>query len=201
MTTEKSPLDELDEAKRKILEDSGAFLEGHFLLTSGLHSPYYFQCAKLLEDPVRAEKLARKISEGCTSKGRATVVVTPAIGGIVFGHELARALGCRAIFAERSDGKMKLRRGFAISAEDRIMLAEDVITTGGSVLELRELCRAAGAQVLGYATLVDRTAGRFRPPEGLIRWIELSVPTYAADKCPLCAEGSVAVKPGSRGMK
>jgi len=200
MATERSPLDGLDEAKRKILEESGAFLTGHFLLTSGLHSPHYFQCAKLLEDPKRAEMLARKVSESCSSKGRATVVVSPAIGGIVFGHELARALGCRAIFAERVSKKMTLRRGFEITAQDRVIVAEDVVTTGGTAFEIREFCREAGAQVLGYATLVDRTGGRFRPPEGLLRWVELSVPTYPADNCPLCAQGSVAVKPGSRGM-
>src|SRR5712691_2430811 len=135
---------------------SGALLDGHFRLTSGLHSPGYLQCALVLAHPDQAEALGRAIAD-CTRDLRATVVLSPALGGVVIGHEVARALGVRALFAERQDGALTLRRGFMISETDRVLVVEDVLTTGGSTRETMQVARAAGAQVVGAASIVDRS--------------------------------------------
>ena len=181
-----------------LFRDSGALLEGHFRLTSGLHSPRYLQCALVLSDPAKAGALAAALAPEVSGLG-ATVVLSPALGGIVIGHEVARALGVRAIFAERQDGRLTLRRGFALGPADRVLVVEDVVTTGGSTRETADVARAAGAAVVGAASIVDRSGGDPAlgvPYRALLR---LDVPTYPPEACPLCAEGRPVEKPGSRG--
>jgi len=140
---------------------SGALLDGHFRLTSGLHSPGYLQCALVLQHPAHAEALGRAIADRVRELG-ATVVLSPALGGVVIGQEVGRALGVRAIFAERQEGTLALRRGFTLAAADRVLVVEDVMTTGGSTRETIEVAKAAGGQVIGTASIVDRSGGTTR---------------------------------------
>jgi orotate phosphoribosyltransferase len=186
------------EAILEVFREAGALLEGHFLLSSGLHSPQYLQCALVLQDPARAERLCSRLARAFAD-GRVETVVGPAMGGILVAYELARALGATAIFAEREKGRMRLRRGFRIQPGQRVLLAEDVVTTGGSLREVLALVREAGAEVVGVAALVDRTSGRdpgFGMP--LTALVQLDVPTHVPEECPLCREGVPVVKPGSR---
>ena len=178
---------------------SGALLEGHFRLTSGLHSPGYLQCALVLQYPQHAERLAGAIADR-TRDLRPTVVLSPALGGVVIGQEVGRALGVRAIFAERQDGVMTLRRGFTLSPNDRVLVVEDVITTGGSTRETMQVAKAAGGQVVGAASIVNRsgTAPQFDVP--YVALLEVSLPTYEPETCPLCAQSIPVVKPGSRAV-
>jgi orotate phosphoribosyltransferase len=176
---------------------SGALLEGHFRLTSGLHSPGYLQCALVLQHPEQAEALGRAIAARVRELG-ATVVLSPALGGVVIGHEVGRALGVRAIFAERQDGRLALRRGFTIEPSDRVLVVEDVMTTGGSTRETIEVANAAGGQVVGTASIVDRSGGTIRFDVPFASLLDISLPTYAPEQCPLCAQGLAVVKPGSR---
>jgi orotate phosphoribosyltransferase len=184
---------------------SGALLDGHFRLTSGLHSSGYLQCALVLQHPQHAEALGRALGER-TRALRPTLVLSPALGGIVIGQEVGRALAVRAIFAERQDGALTLRRGFIISESDRVLVVEDVLTTGASTRETMQLARASGGQVVGTASIVDRSAG---PSTGsgraardlgvpYVSLLDIDLPTYEPDKCPLCAQGLPVVKPGSR---
>jgi orotate phosphoribosyltransferase len=176
---------------------SGALLEGHFRLTSGLHSPGYLQCALVLQYPQHAETLARAIAERARD-WRPTVVLSPALGGVVIGQEVGRALGVRAIFAERQDGVLTLRRGFTLSPGDRVLVVEDVLTTGGSTRETMQVARAAGGQVVGAASIVNRSgvAPQFDVP--FVTLLEVSLPTYEPEACPLCAQSVPVAKPGSR---
>lgn len=176
---------------------SGALLEGHFRLTSGLHSPGYLQCALVLQHPPQAEALGRAIA-GRVKELRPTVVLSPALGGVVIGHEVGRALGVRAIFCERQEGRLALRRGFTLDASDRVLVVEDVMTTGGSTRETIEVAKAAGGQVIGTASIVDRSAGAIHFDVPFVSLLEIALPTYEQDKCPLCAQGLPVVKPGSR---
>jgi orotate phosphoribosyltransferase len=179
---------------------SGALLEGHFRLTSGLHSAGYLQCALVLSQPEWAAQLGGALADRVRDT-RATVVLSPALGGVIIGHEVARALGVRAIFAERQDGVLTLRRGFTLAERDRVLVVEDVMTTGGSTRETMDVARAAGTQVVGAASIVNRSGGPMKfdaydvPVESLV---DYSLPTYEPDKCPLCAQGLPVVKPGSR---
>jgi len=175
----------------------GALLEGHFRLTSGLHSSGYLQCALVLQHPREAEACGVGIAERVRSLG-ATVVLSPALGGIVIGHEVARALGVRAIFAERQDGTLTLRRGFSLNATDRVLVVEDVVTTGGSTRETIEVARAAGARVVGAAAIIDRSGGSQKLDVPFHALATVSLPTYQPEACPLCARGEPVVKPGSR---
>ena len=179
---------------------SGALLEGHFRLSSGLHSPGYLQCALVLQEPQDAETLGRGLAER-TRDMRPTVVLSPALGGVVIGQEVGRALGVRAIFAERQEGTLTLRRGFALSETDRVLVVEDVLTTGGSTRETIQVARAAGAQVVGAGAIVDRSGGRARFDVPMAALVEIALPTYEPDTCPLCAEGLPIVKPGSRPVR
>ena len=175
----------------------GALLEGHFRLTSGLHSPGYLQCALVLQHPREAEACGAGIADrvrGLTP----TVVLSPALGGIVIGHEVARALGVRAVFAERQDGALTLRRGFSLNATDRVLVVEDVVTTGGSTRETIEVARAAGARVAGAASIIDRSGGSQNLDVPFHALATVSLPTYQPEACPLCARGEPVVKPGSR---
>ncbi|MES1254522.1 MAG: orotate phosphoribosyltransferase [Acidobacteriota bacterium] len=176
---------------------SGALLEGHFRLSSGLHSPGYLQCALVLQHPAYAEACGRAIAER-TRDLRATVVLSPALGGVVIGHEVGRALGVRAIFAERQDGVLSLRRGFSLEASDRVLVIEDVLTTGGSTRETIQVAAAAGGQVVGAASIVDRSGGTARFDVPFAALLDVALPTYEPGACPLCAEGLPVVKPGSR---
>jgi orotate phosphoribosyltransferase len=176
---------------------SGALLEGHFRLTSGLHSPGYLQCALVLQHPAQAEACGVEIAEQVRGLG-AQVVLTPALGGIVIGQEVGRALGVRAIFAERQDGTLRLRRGFTLAPGEKVLVVEDVVTTGGSTRETIDVARAAGAQVVGAASIIDRSGGQQRLDVPYHALATISLPTYQPEACPLCAAGQPVVKPGSR---
>jgi orotate phosphoribosyltransferase len=175
---------------------SGALLEGHFRLTSGLHSPGYLQCALVLQYPQRAEALGRAIAER-TRDLRPTVVLSPALGGVVIGQEVGRALGIRAIFVERQDGALTLRRGFIIGETDRVLVVEDVVTTGGSTRETMQVARAAGGRVVGAACIVNRGGGKDLGVP-YVSLVDIDLATYEPDTCPLCAQGMPVIKPGSR---
>jgi orotate phosphoribosyltransferase len=179
-----------------LYRSSGALLEGHFRLTSGLHSPGYLQCALVLQHPQHAEALGRALADR-TRDLRPTVVLSPALGGVVIGQEVARALGVRAIFAERQDGALMLRRGFVVGENDRVLVVEDVLTTGGSTRETMELAKAAGGQVVGAASIVNRSTGA-QLDVPYVALLELALPVYEPDTCPACAQGLPIVKPGSR---
>jgi len=176
---------------------SGALLEGHFRLTSGLHSPGYLQCALVLQHPRHAEALGAAIAAR-TRELRANAVLSPALGGVVIGQEVGRALGVRALFAERQDGALTLRRGFALAESDRVLVVEDVLTTGGSTRETMQVARASGAQVVGAASIVDRSGGAIQFEVPFSALLEIALPMYEPDRCPLCAQGLPVVKPGSR---
>ena len=182
---------------------SGALLEGHFRLSSGLHSSGYLQCALVLQHPNQADALGRAIADRTRDLG-ATVVLSPALGGVIIGQEVGRALNVRAIFAERQDGALMLRRGFMLADNDRVLVIEDVLTTGGSTRETIQVARAAGAQVVGAASIVDRSGPS--GPSGraadlgvpFVSLLDISLPTYEPGACPLCAQGVAVAKPGSR---
>jgi orotate phosphoribosyltransferase len=176
---------------------AGALLEGHFRLTSGLHSERYLQSALVLQYPEFADTLGHELAER-TRHLQPTAVLAPALGGIVIGQEVARSLGTRALFAERQDGALTLRRGFTLGPVDRVLVVEDVITTGGSTIETARVAEAQGAHVVGAAAIVDRSGGASRLELPLQALVRLDVPTYSPDACPLCARGVPVVKPGSR---
>jgi orotate phosphoribosyltransferase len=181
--------------------ERGALLEGHFLLSSGLHSPRYLQCARVLMDPAMATRLGGALAESLRDALGATkpsAVVAPALGGVIVAHEVARAFGVRGLFTERQDGVMSLRRGFALEPGEPIVVVEDAITTGKSTREVLDAVTRSGARVLAVGSLVDRSFGDVDfgvPRRSLLR---LEVPTWDAAACPLCASGSKPVKPGSR---
>ena len=175
----------------------GGLLEGHFRLTSGLHSPGYLQSALVLQYPAEAEACGAGIAERVRYLN-AQVVLSPALGGIVIGQEVGRALGIRAIFAERQDGKLMLRRGFTLSPGDRVLVVEDVVTTGGSTRETIDVARAQGATVVGAASIIDRSGGQQKLDVPFVALAPVALPTYQPESCPLCAEGKPVVKPGSR---
>ena len=175
----------------------GALLEGHFRLTSGLHSPGYLQCALVLQHPRDAETCGAAIAARVRDLG-VQAVLSPALGGIVIGQEVGRALGVRAIFAERQDGTLTLRRGFTLAPGERVLVVEDVVTTGGSTRETIEVARAAGARVVGAASIIDRGGVQQALDVPYVALVTFSLPTYPPDACPMCAEGQPVVKPGSR---
>lgn len=180
-----------------IFRQSGALLEGHFRLSSGLHSPGYLQCALVLQHPHAAEKLGAALGEVVRSLGAVTVL-SPAIGGIVIGQEVGRALGVRATFAERQDGSLTLRRGFALEPGEKVLIVEDVVTTGGSTRETMDVARAAGAVVVGACAIVDRSGGKQGLDVPFRALLPMDVTTYQPEACPLCQQGIPVVKPGSR---
>ena len=176
---------------------AGALLEGHFRLTSGLHSPGYLQCALVLQHPQHAETLGRAIAERARDL-RPTVVLSPALGGVIIGHEVGRALGVRAIFAERQDGELTLRRGFMLGETDRVLIVEDVLTTGGSTRETMQVATAAGGRVVGAASIVDRSGGTTSFEVPFTALLKVDLLTHEPDRCPQCAQGLPVIKPGSR---
>jgi orotate phosphoribosyltransferase len=181
----------------QLFRESGALLEGHFRLSSGLHSSGYLQCALVLQDPAVAGTLGAAVAAQVREL-RPEVVLSPALGGVIIGHEVARALGVRALFAERQDGRLTLRRGFQLVPAERVLVVEDVITTGLSTRETIEVARAAGAEVVGAAALVDRSAGHAALDAPFRALLAVELPTWEPATCPLCAGGIEVVKPGSR---
>jgi orotate phosphoribosyltransferase len=188
-------------AKEDILEifaQTGVLLEGHFQLTSGKHSARYLQCAKVFQYPEYAETLCKSLAERFAAE-KPDVCIGPALGGVVIAYETARNLGVRGLFAERDkDGAMTLRRGFTIEPGERVLVLEDVVTTGGSVREVIELVKVLRGQVIGVGTVVDRSGGTAGFGVPYTSLIQIDVETYAPGDCPLCLTGSPAVKPGSR---
>ncbi|MGC7870394.1 orotate phosphoribosyltransferase [Desulfosporosinus sp. SYSU MS00001] len=180
-----------------LFRKSNALLEGHFLLTSGKHSGQYMQCAQVLQYPDRAAVLAEGLADFFRDF-KIQTVIGPAMGGILVAHEVAKALGVRALFTERENGIMRLRRGFTLSPEERVLVVEDVVTTGGSVREVIAVVQEMGAVPVGVGVLVDRSGGTvdFGLPQSSV--LQLKIESYAAEECPLCAQGLPAIKPGSR---
>ncbi|MEG0594414.1 MAG: orotate phosphoribosyltransferase [Christensenella sp.] len=180
-----------------VFKEKEVMLEGHFLLTSGRHSDKYMQCAKLFQYPDVSEKICAQLAEQF-SDIEINLVVGPAIGGIIMAYEMSRQLGVKNIFAERENGKMALRRGFGVPKGAKILVTEDVVTTGGSVKEVMTLLREMGAEVVGVGSVVDRSAGNvdFGVPFRAV--LSMEVKSYEADKCPICKTDSPLVKPGSR---
>ena len=180
-----------------ILKKSSALLYGHFLLTSGLHSNRYFQCALVLQHPRYAEHLAKMLAGKFKGK-KPDVVVSPAIGGIVLGQELGRVLGIRAIFAEREEGKLTLRRGFDIKKSEKAIIVEDVLTTGGSVREIVKIVTKKGADLVGIGCIVNRSSRPLKFKVPVRHVLKMKVNNYDPQECPLCKKGIPVVKPGSR---
>jgi orotate phosphoribosyltransferase len=180
-----------------LFRQSGALLEGHFRLSSGLHSDRYLQSALVLQHPDYAEQMGRALAARLEHL-QPTAILSPALGGIVIGQEVGRAMQLRALFAERQDGTLMLRRGFTLSPSDRVVVVEDVITTGGSTRETIAVAEAAGATVLGAAAIVDRGSNPARINLPLQALVRMEVPAYPPESCPLCAKGVPVVKPGSR---
>lgn len=176
---------------------TGALLEGHFQLSSGLHSTHYLQCALVLQHPQESEALARALAAQFEGQLIETVAA-PAIGGIVIGYETARALSARSIWTEREAGRMTLRRGFTVRPGESVLVVEDVVTTGGSTRETVEALREAGARVVAAASIIDRSAGRADVGVPRIALATLDVPAVAPADCPACLRGETVVKPGSR---
>lgn len=179
---------------------SQALLEGHFLLSSGRHSAHYLQCARVLMDPMRASRLASALAQRIPRELRKeiTKVVSPAMGGVIIGHEMGRALGIEALFVERPTGTFELRRGFSLEPGDKVLMVEDVVTTGLSSKEAIRCIESEGGEVIAAAALVDRSAGSVDLGVPFFPLIAINFPTYAADELPPELAGTEAVKPGSR---
>jgi orotate phosphoribosyltransferase len=190
------PLD--DAAVLDLFERAGALRRGHFKLSSGRHSDTYLQCALVVQWPRVAEALGAALA--ASFAGKADVVAGPALGGLMIGHEVARALGVRFVFAERVDGELTLRRGFSVEPGERALVVEDVVTTGGSALETARLLQDEGAVVAGLAAIVDRIPDGTQRPPGLTTLVRVDAPAWDDGVCPRCAEGTPLESPGSRGL-
>jgi orotate phosphoribosyltransferase len=185
----------------KLLETAGAIRQGHFELSSGLHSGTYVQCALVLQNPVFAEQLGRALAAEFHDL-RVDCVASPALGGVILGHEVARAIGCRAIFAERdARGVMTLRRGFEVEPNEHVLVVEDVWTTGASTCETIRVVEEAAGRVVAAGALIDRSGGRMELPVRAEALVELPVGSYDPNDCPLCRAGSAAMRPGSRFLR
>ena len=186
----------------KILKETNALLEGHFILSSGLHSEKYIQCAQLLSKPKKAkficESLAEKIKKNFK---KIDLLLSPAVGGIVIGYEIGRILNIETIFAERVNETFSLRRGFKINKGQRVLILEDVITTGKSSLECSNLVTKTGGEIVGYACLIDRSAGTTNIDKKIVSQIEIQIPTYSKENLPKHLKEIKAIKPGSRNLQ
>jgi orotate phosphoribosyltransferase len=186
----------------ELFRSTGAYLQGHFRLTSGLHSAEYLQCALVLQHPAAAERLGRLLAQElrALAPGKIDLVASPALGGLIIGHEVARALGTRFLFTERdaATGKMTLRRGFTVAPGEMAVVVEDVITTGGSTVDVIAVLRAAGCQVAAAGSIVDRSGGRADVGVPRAALATLQVAAHHMEECPLCARGIPVAKPGSR---
>ncbi len=182
------------------LTESGALLDGHFRLSSGLHSAQYLQCAVALQHPTLAEQLGRALAARwrAATPGQISAVVSPALGGVIIGHELGRALGTRACFTERVGGEMTLRRGFELGPGLSVLVVEDVVTTGKSTLETIDVIRFCGGDPVGVACIANRSGNPMIGDLPLVSLVSLDIPTYAEDDCPQCAAKEPIQKPGSR---
>lgn len=190
-----------DKEVLEVFQKTGGILKGHFLLTSGRHSDTYMQCAKLFVDTESSEKLCAALAEKLTGIN-AEAVVSPAVGGILMGYEVARQLKLPNYFMERENGEMTLRRGFSIEKGTKVLVVEDVVTTGGSVKEVIAKLKAMGAEPVAVASIVDRSAGAVEFGLPFYNLISMNVVSYEPENCPLCKEGKLpAVKPGSRSLK
>ena len=191
----------MSDSTLQTFRETGAYLKGHFRLTSGLHSGEYLQSALVLQHPYLAQRLGRALAESMP-KGQgsiAQIVVSPALGGLIIGHEVARALGARFLFTERDPaGKMSLRRGFVLTPGETAVVVEDVVTTGGSTREVIELLQAAGVQVLAAGSIIDRSGGRVDLGVPRVALATLDAVSWTPEECPLCKQGLPVVKPGSR---
>ena len=181
----------------RIFREHGALLEGHFILSSGLHSNRYIQCARVLQYPQIATQLGSELASKLNNLG-VRVVAAPALGGVLVAHEVARALGVRALFTERQEGRMTLRRGFRLADDEPALVVEDVITTGGSTRETIKCVEEAGGRVMAVGSLIDRSGGKADLDLPQASLVTLEVQNYHPSDCPLCRAGSPAVKPGSR---
>ena len=181
----------------KILENSGALLSGHFQLRSGLHSNRFFQAALLLQYPDKAEIVCRHLADQFRDREIETVI-SPAVGGLIVGQEIARALGKRAIFADKEDGQLVLKRGFSIRPGEKVLVAEDVVTKGGRVQQTCDLVRSCGGEVVGIAVIVDRSGGTAHFDVPFYSALQLDLPTFEPSECPMCAEHLPIDRPGSK---
>ena len=190
------------EESLKILKETEALLNGHFILSSGLHSAQYIQCAQLLSKPFKAEKFCNSLAEKIINEfKKIDIILSPAMGGIIIGYEIGRLLKKETIFSERVSGEFKLRRDFSIQKNSKVLVVEDVITTGKSSLECSELINSAGAEILGYACLIDRTNGKSKLDKKIISQIKININTYKENEIPDDLISIPAIKPGSRNLK
>ena len=189
------------EESLKILKESKALIEGHFILSSGLHSPSYVQCAQLLSKPEKANLICNSLAEKIKSSFKDfDLILSPAMGGIIIGYDIGRILNKETIFSERVNGEFKLRRDFSIKKNNKVLIVEDVITTGKSSLECSKLVNKAGAKLVGYACIIDRSSGKSSIKGNIISQIELDIPTYTKENLPKSLSLIQAVKPGSRNL-
>ena len=186
----------------KILKETNALLDGHFILSSGLHSSQYIQCAQLLSKPFMAEKICLSLAEKIKKETiNANLIVAPAMGGIVIGYEIGRLLNKETIFAERTNNKFTFRRGFEINKNSKVLIVEDVITTGKSSLECSKLVEEQGGEVIAYACIIDRSNGKSEIKKKIISQVEINIPVYKEDDLPKNLSSIPAIKPGSRNLK
>jgi orotate phosphoribosyltransferase len=186
----------------KILKETNALAEGHFILSSGLHSAQYVQCAQLLSKPHKAEKFCSSLAEKIAKEfNEIDLILSPAMGGVVVGYEIGRLLKKETIFAERVNGKFNLRRGFKILKNAKVLIVEDVITTGNSSLECLDLIETASADLLGFACLIDRSNGKSNLNNQIISQVQINIPTYKENELPQTLMSIPAIKPGSRDIK
>ena len=189
------------EESLKILKETKALIDGHFILSSGLHSPRYVQCAQLLSKPQKAFKICNSLAEKIKSSFEDfDLILSPAMGGIIIGYDIGRILNKETIFSERVDGEFKLRRDFLIKKNNKVLIIEDVITTGKSSLECSKLVSSAGAKIVGYACIIDRSKRESAIKEQIVSQIQLDIPTYTKDNLPKNLSLIEAVKPGSRNL-
>ena len=189
------------EESLKILKETKALIDGHFILSSGLHSPKYVQCAQLLSKPKKASQICNSLAEKIKSSfENFDLILSPAMGGIIIGYDIGRILNKETIFSERVDGEFKLRRDFLIKKDNKVLIIEDVITTGRSSLECSKLVSSAGAKIVGYACIIDRSKGESAIKEKIVSQIQLDIPTYTKDNLPKSLSLIEAVKPGSRNL-
>jgi len=185
----------------KILKEANALIEGHFILSSGLHSPQYIQCAQLMSKPSKAIKLCSSLSEKIKNTfGDFDIILSPAMGGIIVGYEIGKLLNKETIFSERVDGQFKLRRDFSIKKNQKVLIIEDVITTGKSILECAKLVNEREAVIIGYACLIDRSNGKSLIKEQIVSQVQINIPTYTEKTLPNDLSLIKAVKPGSRNL-
>ena len=186
----------------KILKDTNALLDGHFILSSGLHSEQYVQCAQLLSKPYKSAEFCKSLAEKISKEFKTIdLILSPAMGGVVIGYEIGRLLEKETIFSERVNGEFKLRRDFNISKNSKVLIVEDVITTGKSSLECSKLTEIAGAEVLGFACLIDRSNGNSKLNKKIVSQVEINIPTYEQNNLPENLISIPAIKPGSRELK